>query len=279
MIEQTRIIEKNPTAFFQIWDTITFEFEKNLKKVILALIIAAAMVIFGYILAASQYAGEIDEMLTSTSFGRYLLNYLNIYLYIIICAIAGSSICADFEKDTKNLLFPNIGRGRLFIGRLLALTLMQILIILIYFLFVFGFVGYVFKEIPKELFISMAWAFLFGEALVCFVMFFSSLMKTVTATVVVSFMLLFLGFDIISGIMSFTTDVEPLMLLTYYSQFITASINLPDPRYMNQVIESAGITLELHIWYTPSMQGYLIGLLVHIAVFLGLTAILFKRRQ
>jgi ABC-type transport system involved in multi-copper enzyme maturation permease subunit len=261
----------------QISDTIMFELLKNLRKCLILAGIGIFLVILSYITILFQFPDgiSIDEI----RFDQYLLSNVTLFLSISCCALAGSIIVADFEKETKNILFPQIGRNRLFIGRIISVIFMQVLVLGTYYLAVAGFTLYQFRSVPISLGLSFLWAILYAISLLAFVTFFSSFMRSVTATVVLSFVLLFLVYSMIIGIMSFSTEAEPLWILTYYGYFITSIMDMPKIRYIDQTIDTGGQTLPLHIWLTPSQEGFFWGLLIHIVIFLSVAYILFRIRQ
>jgi ABC-type transport system involved in multi-copper enzyme maturation permease subunit len=264
----------------QIGDTIAFEFQKNLKKIVYLVLIAVVLQTLGFVLIGATNGWVFVDNMTARGFAQNMVGQINLFIYISGCALSGSVFCADFEKDTKNLLFPMINRNRLFAGRIISVILMQIGVVFIYYIIDVALTGYLFREIPSELWKSMVWAMFFGITVTTFVAFFSSFMRSVTGTVVLSFLLLFMVFNIIYSLMSFTT-VEPLMILTYYGNFITYSMNMPTGnRYIDQTVPIQDeITIKLRTWLTPSQTGFLWGNFIHILIFVVFAYFIFRVRR
>ena len=89
----------------------------------------------------------------------------------------------------------------------------------------------------------------------------------------------------ITMILSFTgVDIEPLFILTYYGGIITASMDMPDPRYSEINLPTGpggdpGEFATFMNWITPTEVGAFIRMLIFISIFLALAYFLFKRRQ
>ncbi len=110
----------------------------------------------------------------------------------------------------------------------------------------------------------------------------SSINKSKSATIIVSILLLLIAFRIVQSVIMFTGNgIEPVFMITYYENIITASLDMPDPRY--EIVEFGDPeekgNPEFTRWLTPSIAGALIGMILFSAVFLIAAYLFYKRRQ
>ncbi len=269
-----------------IGDTILFEFRKNLKKMLFLLGITAIIIYLNlFLLGGLKEDLGIENPDTIKDFISQQFSFFTTLLSICATALFGSIIVEDAEKRTGNILFPKINKDRLIIGRFIALYLMFSFIILVYYLSVLGsaLINYNDDPIPKEFWDSLGWALLYALALSAFVTFFSSISKSVNISVIFSILFLLILFDIIVTIIMFSgSKIEPLFVLTYYGNIITAAFKFPEERFMEMDIYQGIEQLEgkmYRIWYTPSVEGAIIGLLTYTIVSLVLAYIFYRRKD
>ena len=282
---QTQTTENSPIAgpsrrFMQIFDTFTFEFVKNMKKLVILILLMGA--IFGLTLV-TQILRLNEGLELPDSSEDYVKNYLgliDIVILLITTTLGGSIIATEFEKQTGNLVFPKISRERLLTGRLLGVFIQMAILICLYYSSIGLATLYYYHEIPTDMWLSLGWALLYGSTVLSFVIFLSSFMRSTAVTVVVAFVMMFLGFSIIQGIMSITSQAEPLFSIPYYAYLISSVFNMPETRYMDMTIaisETQSITLRT--WITPSIEAGLWGLSIYCALFLIGAFVIFKYRQ
>ncbi len=268
----------------QVWDTIAFEWQRNLKKTIALLVVLVGLSVLIFFTNWYQYEN-----------GRPLpedpLDYVSIYLglfsfmvYVIGAAYGAPIIATDFEKETGNLLFPKISRDRLLLGRMIGNYLLVVLQVTAYFTMIVIFTAITMEEVPGKLAASFAWALFFLLGVMSFVVLFSSFMKSTSFTLVVSLLLLLIGFSIIEQLVVIFTGIEPLFSLTYYSNIISNSLDMPDIRKVTFDFGGGppgtgedGFSFTQ--WITPNYPGAFIGILVYTVLSLLGAYFLFQRRQ
>ncbi|UYP44258.1 hypothetical protein NEF87_000543 [Candidatus Lokiarchaeum ossiferum] len=270
----------------QVYDIGTFEFIRSFKKTLILLGVALVMFIMFFIIEEAPL--RRGEELSEDPY-PYFINFLGmISMIILICATAygGSLLVIDFEKQTGNILFPKISRNKMFFGRFLANYIMNGGIVIFYYLLVAFATLYHYQFVPSSLWASMGWALLYTLAVLSFITFFSSFMKSTAMVVVFSLIFLLILFSIIESILSLFTTVEPLFLLTYYSRIITQCFNMPleDERVSTIPLitgEETGLDTDfaMTLWSTPSHQGALFGMLIYSAVFIFFSFVFFRRRE
>jgi ABC-type transport system involved in multi-copper enzyme maturation permease subunit len=268
--------------FTQISDTITFEFKKNLKNFFLVLLIfLGVFILFLTIQELQALQGKelpVDPVI-------FIKDYLAMFGFMIIISTAlfgGSIIAEDFQKQTGNLLFPKISKTRLLIGRVISRYTLNAICIFFYYVLI-GVITFIkYDEIPIVIWGSMGWALLYTFSLFTFVTFMSSIMKSSTATIIVSILFLLIVFNLVSMILTFTgLDFEPIFILTYYEGIIAQSMAMPNPRYiyMDMQPPQAEEPIFYKNWLTPTGTAAFIGMVIYICTFLTLAYFLYKRRQ
>jgi len=282
-INQLSLQQSSGRGSTQVFATIGFELRKNLKKFLILLILVG--VFFGlslYLSTLQENRSEIELYPTSVSYIKSFLGFMGMLIMIIATTFGGASLVIDFQRDTGNLLFPLIPRGRLMLGRMIANLIMACSLIFAYY-FGIGIVTLIlYDEFAIEFFVSFAWAVLYTLMLLSFVTFVSSFMKRTSSVVVLSLILFLILFDIIIGILSFT-KVEPWFIPTYYNLIISQSLVMPDPRYWDMSLGDlgggVGLDMTLRTWLTPSPANAAIGMVVFTLIFLVLGYLIYRNRQ
>jgi ABC-type transport system involved in multi-copper enzyme maturation permease subunit len=260
-----------------IYNTITFEIKKQRKKfyAFLALIIiisVAIVVITGFI--------RPD---TLVGFFFIALAFIIFLLDIAACLFFSAIICSEFDKKTGYIVFPKINKYKLILGKYLGNLILCITLITSYYIII-GVLGlfYYGGETSIRLFYSYLIALLYLSTLSSFVTFFSSFLKSVNGTIVITFVLLLFGFMIIDQLVGliFAEKFEPLYSLAFLGNLIVNILVFPDLRYINVPFDVADPTGPSMVqWITPSIGVGITMMLLFTVLYLVLAALLFKRRQ
>jgi len=273
--------------FTQIGDTFTFELKKNLKPFLIMMILCALMFTLFLIMQILQ---EIQDVPLPDESIDYFVSYFQFifgFLVILTAAgFAGSIIAEDFQKQTGNLLFPKISKSRLFVGRIMARYLMNATCIIFYYILVSSITFIKYGEIPIiGILISLIWALFYTFALFSMVTFVSSIMRSTSASIIVSVFLYLLIFTMIQQIMNYLAGgVEPWFLLSYYENIITNIVNMPDIRYREVTLGigpgmGSGEGISFYQWVTPDVPTAFFGILIYSVIFLTLAFVRYRRRQ
>ncbi len=274
----------------QIADTIVFDLQKNLRIFMIMFLTFLGIFILSFIIQELQYVQDVplpDDPID------YMQNYLSFFGFILMLStalLAGSIIAEDFHRQTSNLIFPKISKIRLFIGRIISRYSMIVFLISFYY-FLISLVTFLqYEETPVVLWNSLGWALLYAFMLFSFVTFLSSFMKSTTLSIVISLVFLLIVFDIIISLLMFSgsKDIEPLFILTYYGYIITSCMDMPDPRYLENIIAiplggdiegMEDLSLTFIIWLTPSEMAAFIGMVSFSLAFISFAMIFYRRRQ
>ncbi len=269
--------------FSQIGNTIRFEFKKNLKSLIIMLIVFASVFFLLLLISELQLAQDVALPPDPVN---YVTDYLTLFFGFLIIISAslfgGSIIVEDFKKQTGNLLFPKISKTRLLIGRLTSRYTLNAICVSFYYTLISIFTFAKYGEIPIVLWASLGWALLYTFAIMAFVTFMSSVMRSTSATIIVSVLFLLIVFNIITMILRFTgLTMEPFFLLTYYEGIISGSLSMPNPRYVEIMMPTpgGGDPVTFTQWLTPTAPAALIGMLIYTSVFLVLAYCIYQRKQ
>ncbi|NVM35500.1 MAG: ABC transporter permease [Candidatus Lokiarchaeota archaeon] len=270
----------------QIGDTITFDFKRNLKSFILMLIVFLGIFIVFLIVNELQYLQDVplpEEPI------NYINSYMSMFGFMVILSaagFAGSIIAEDFHRQTGNLIFPKISKTRLLIGRVISRYGLNTICVGFYYVLIGVMTFIKYEEIPIVIWGSLGWALLYTFMIFSFVTLMSSIMKSTAISIIVSILFLLIVFNMLSMILRFAgVEGEPLYILTYYEGIITASMNMPDPRYSEIRMPTGmggngdGEFATFINWTTPTEAVALIGMLIFTSIFLALTYFLYRRRQ
>ena len=267
----------------QVNSTINFEFKRNKKNVF----ISFGVVVLFYVLSlVINLISEGRGAESPTTAGAYISSYLEMIfgLFILIIAVmyGGSMIALDYEKQTGNLLFPKITKGRLFIGRLISRYLLAALAVVSYYILIIVTALIKYKSFPVLALASLGWALMYMFLVLSLVIFFSSFLNKTSTTIVISLVTILMIFNLASTILMVTgVEIEPLFILTYYSSIITQVFDMPDVRFFEGPlgIGPSGEGPTVFQWITPSAAGAAIGMIIYSVVFLIAAYFLFRRRQ
>ncbi len=279
--------EKMPVGLMrsldQIGTTTRFELLRNIKNMIISLFVAGFIFLLSLIIniITESRLGESPE--TATDYITSYLGMISFFILIIATMFGGNMIALDYDKQTGNLLFPKITKGRLFLGRLIARYLLSALAVIFYYILVVIAAAIKYTELPVETWASLGWALLYTFLVLSLVIFFSSFMKKTSTVIVVSLVMVLLVFNLGSTILVISgVEIEPLFILTYYSSIITQSFAMPTDRFVEGFLggpHPGGDAPTVMQWITPSVEGAIIGMLIYSAILLVGAYFLFRRRQ
>ncbi|MFX1313590.1 MAG: hypothetical protein ACFFHD_13430 [Promethearchaeota archaeon] len=261
-----------------ILDTLIFELKKQWKKFVFFLVISVVIVFLqSFLLNILLPRNLLPD--TQAEFFSSGLSFLFLIILFSGCFFFSGIICEEFKTKTGYIIFPKINKYKLIAGKYLGNLTFVIVIIGVYY-FVLGLLGFYYYGGPinTRIFSSFGIALLYLLALSSFVTFFSSFLRSPTITIVISILLLLLGFNIADSIViAFTPGFEPIYSLTYMGNLITSILlnPFPDPRYIDITI----MEFTRRTWITPSVEIGITILLVYTFVCIILASYLFRRRQ
>ncbi|MFX1452771.1 MAG: hypothetical protein ACFFCM_18180, partial [Promethearchaeota archaeon] len=255
----------------QILDTMRFELLRAWKSFILLFVVFFLVFLLNSILYQLQVLQGVDLPEDSIDYVGGYLNWLDILIIVSTATLGGAIIAEDFQKQTGNLLFPKVSKIHLLVGRAVSRYGLNAILIIFYYWLIAIDTNQQYGELPTNFIISMEWALLYTFMIFTFVILMSSISKSKSTTMIISILLLLMVFNIINSILMFTqTGIEPLFLLTYYGNIITASLDMPDPRWQKVSFgpPNEQNPVEFKQWITPSSSAALQGMLLFSLVFL-----------
>jgi len=184
----------------------------------------------------------------------------------------GDGIAAEFQNKTGYFTVPNpIRRSSIYIGKFLASFTAATVVLVVYLaiavangLFYFG------ANIPYQFGESFLFAWFYLLAVLGFTFMFSSLFKTSSYAILVSFLLLIVGFSLISALIEGLTGTEPWYILSYGASIIMNVFTSPYPTTATR----AGFTT-----YVASIPEGLAIMAVYFIVSSVVGLILFQRKE
>jgi ABC-type transport system involved in multi-copper enzyme maturation permease subunit len=199
---------------------------------------------------------------------------------IIVCAfIGGDAIAMDFGSGTGyfTLVLP-VRRIVLLLGRYAAAFLASFALLLVFY--AFGLFGdawfYGVAAIPwLAVAESIGLTGLFALATLSTAFFFSSFFRSPAVSMVVTILVLFLGFVILDGALSVTT-VEPWFSLLYAGGAIALPFEGQPHESVLNTMGSRG--LSLHTWNPYLWEGALI-MLAYFVAFLVISCLLYQYKE
>ena len=176
--------------------------------------------------------------------GWYFGGIVSTYV-VVFCAIffGGDAISGEFQNKSGYFLATKpIGRSVIYVGKYLGALIPSILIVgaftaltLANGLYYFGAV------IPTQFGESFAFTLVWLVTSLGLTFFFSSLFKTSATSILVSSMLLFFGFFIISSLLAGKAGIEPWFILTYGSDIIGNALS--PSGYPAHIVNNCGTTI------------------------------------
>ena len=270
-----------------IYHTIIFEMKKQKKKLYFFTVITILIaVLTGYIL---HLFPEYLLPQTQAEFYSSGLTFISFITLFAACLFFSGIICSEFNKKTGFIIFPKINKYKLIIGKYFGNLILVVFIVVIFY-FILGLFGFLYYGGPINIriFYSFGFAVLYVIALSSFVTLFSSFMKNVNITIIITLIILLMGFNIADQIITliFADAFEPLYSLAYLGNLISSILQnpFPDPRYVEFSFGGMGPGMmggnfTFGSWVTPSIFMGTTLLLVYIVGCFLLAALLFKRRQ
>ncbi len=278
--EADRVNLEKGRTIRQIGKTIVFDGRRSLKKLLSMTIVNTLFIVLFLIVNILQDQPPEEAV-------KYVQSYLSSFLLpflILITAIlfGGSIIVEDFEKQTGNLLFPKIERSRLLVGRYLARFTLASISLAIYYTEIALLTYLNYETVPVIMWESLGWAILYLHLVLSFVVLMSALLNRIATAQVASLLFLLMAFQMVTQILVFTeSTIEPLFILTYYGNIITAWFDMPTDRFNTGPLFGAGgfIDRDFTSWTTPSVEGMIYGVIIYSAILLVGAFLIYRRKQ
>jgi ABC-2 type transport system permease protein len=263
-----------PGSLAQVGITVKYTFLDYLRSRRFAILMAITLIISGVLTILVAYYRP-PGMVKSTTLDFYQTwwgMFSTDLIVIFGIFFGGDAIAAEFQNKTGYFTIPNpIRRSSIYIGKYIAAFIAATVILVVYFvvaiingLFYYG------ASVPYQLGESFLLGWFYLLAVLGFTFMFSSLFKSSSYSILVSFLVLFVGFGIIQGLVEALTNLEPWFILTYGSSIIANVLSVTYPTTSTRF----GITI-----YVASIPEGLAIMGIYFVVTAALGLLLFERKE
>jgi ABC-2 type transport system permease protein len=209
------------------------------------------------------------------------MDSLGTFGVIIGAFIGGDAISMDFGSGTGYfMLVLPVKRIVLLLGRYAAAFMSTLILIVVYVaialvgaLYFWGIGGIPWLDFAQ----SFLMAALYGLAVLSTAFFFSALFRSPAVSMVVTILVMFLGFEIIDGVVGSSLGYEPWFSLLYAG----SAIGLPlegQPHYTARSVSFGHRTITTYLWYPYVWEGIAI-MAAYFVVFLVISAIIYQYKE
>jgi len=240
------------------------------------------LLIFVLIISVAGTAISIAYDSAGSSAGDYLYSLTSSVpvFGIIVCAfIGGDAIAMDFGSGTGYfMLVLPVRRIVLLLGRYAAAFLASLALLLVFYAFgLFGDVWfYGIAAVPWAAFVgSIGLAALFALATLSTAFFLSAFFRSPAISMVVTILVLFLGFDILDGVLA-VTAVEPWFSLLYAGSAVALPFEGQAHETVTHLPGRRGLTI--HTWFPYVWEGTAI-MVAYFVAFLVISAVLYQYKE
>jgi ABC-2 type transport system permease protein len=263
-----------PGSLAQVGITVKYTFLDYLRSRRFAILMAITLIISGVLTILVAYYRP-PGMVKSTTLDFYQTwwgMFSTDLIVIFGIFFGGDAIAAEFQNKTGYFTIPNpIRRSSIYIGKYIAAFIAATVILVVYFVIaIINGLFYYGASVPYQLGESFLLGWFYLLAVLGFTFMFSSLFKSSSYSILVSFLVLFVGFGIIQGLVEALTNLEPWFILTYGSSIIANVLSVTYPTTSTRF----GITI-----YVASIPEGLAIMGIYFVVTAALGLLLFERKE
>jgi ABC-2 type transport system permease protein len=271
--QETKSANIVPGSMAQVLVTMKYTFLDYLRARRFAILLVIVLIISA--LLTFLVAHFRPQGMLSSTLNFYSLWWGSFSSFLVVLSgvfVGGDAIAGEFQNKTGYFTIPNpVRRSSIYVGKFLAAFVASTVILLAYLaiavvngLYYFG------ASIPYQLGDSFLFAWFYLLAVLGFTFMLSSLFKTSSYSILVSAVLLIIGFGIIQGVIEGLANIEPWFIISYGSGIIGDVLTVPYPT----TITRFGLTT-----FAPTIPEGLaiIGAYFVVAAALGL--LLFERKE
>ncbi|MGE9811022.1 ABC transporter permease [Ferroplasma acidiphilum] len=274
---------ENDSDANQYMISLKYQFKSYLRtKRFLGLILFTTIISIG--ITALMLHDEYSMLKAGTPllyFYKYLSGFSADLVVIIGAFFGGDIISTDTGTNAAYYtLVQPVRRSILFVGRFTAALISSFIIVLVYFVVGVGSSFYLYGKVTPVIFESLGILVLFLAAAIAFASLFSGIFKGQSSGIIVSVLLLFIGFPIIDEFVGSIGGIDPLFSLNFAGEIMYLIFEKPYPA-VKASGSGFGPGAGAGAFYTFSptvMQG--LGVLIAYIIICGIIAIiLYSRRQ
>ena len=265
------------------------QFKVSLKYQFLAYIrtrrfigLAIFSLIMSIIVTALMFHYEYSSLKAADSisfFYQYLSGFAVLFTSLIAAFFGGDLISADTGTNAAYYtLVQPVRRSILFLGKFIAAIIAAFIVMLLYFfaamvasLDLYGTISYLILN-------SLGLLVLFMAAGIAFSSFFSGIFKNPSNGIVVSILIIILGFGTIDVVVGNIAGVDPLFSIYFVGEIVYLVF---DNKYSTKVVSHGGFGAHGATSYSflPSIPQGIYVLLAYLIIFGALSILIYSRRQ
>jgi ABC-2 type transport system permease protein len=235
-------------------------------------------IIIGLVLVLVTFLGTLNnpDPHNAARFIGNFAGFANTMIIIGVTLFAGDAIVSEFQNRTGYLLFPNpVKKSTLYAGKFLASVGIMSFVIVLYYLVAIV-IGLVYTGNFTELAIySMLLAILYGAAATGLAFLISSVLKTSTAALVLTFFMLFMILSLIAAVGSIA-GFKPDGELTFAAGTISFIMQTPYPTDTVTNLPGAGFVIHN---YVPDIGLSIAVMVIWLLVTAALGYLAFRHRE
>jgi ABC-2 type transport system permease protein len=224
-----------PSSMAQVFVTMKYTFLDYLRARRFAILLVIILIIS--LLLTFLVAHFRPKALLDSNLDFYSLWWGSFSSFLVVLSgvfMGGDAIAGEFQNKTGYFTIPNpVRRSSIYVGKFLAAFIASTIIMLVYLAIAMANGIYYFHAntpLPYQLGESFLFAWFYLLAVLGFTFMLSSLFKTSSYSILVSAVLLIIGFGIIEGVIEALANIEPWFILSYGSGII-ANVLAPPTRF------------------------------------------------
>lgn len=269
----------------QVWVIAKYEFINYIRSKRFYLLLAIGLAFSIAITVIVGYYGT--SAFGGTPLGFYSRWWGDSASYVaVFCAIffGGDAISGEFHSRTGYFLMPNpIRRSSVYVGKWLAAFIASLIIIGIFTAItvlnsVYQF-GAVSTSIPGVFLDSLLFTFVYLASSLGITFLFSSSFKSSSISILVSTILLLVGFTLAGNLLTAFSHTEPWFLLSYGSQIISDVLTLPYPPHTSLSGFGPSGLGKAFMTFNPTILEGLLIMLVYFVLASAIGLLLFERKE
>ncbi|MEM0156318.1 MAG: ABC transporter permease [Thermoplasmataceae archaeon] len=248
------------------------QFYLRTRRFIVFLVLVALITALIYSLMAFKViAVPSDEV----GFDTLFYSFVGDVVLILGSFLGGDAMATDFSLKTGTFVLSQPSkRLSILLGRYLgALAVGAAIITLYYILGALGMV-YLFHGVPVGVGESYLLALLYTASAIGFGFLFSSMFKNGSSAIVATFLVMFLIFSIVQGVLD-VTKIEPWFLLTYGGGVVTTVLSPLTFTHIH-VLNEGRVSVTT---YTPYVWEGIAIMVGYLAISLIISILIYNRRQ
>ena len=221
------------------------------------------------------FTGGMKFPSSSSEFLEILTGNVNLDIVVVAVFFGGDAFSQDFYSGTGLMVLTQpVSRPLIFSGRFLSSVTFGAIIVGVYYIGAAAASIAHYGNAPFALLASYGLAFLFLLSCLSFAFFFSALFKSISVSIIATFMLLFIGFLAIVQVMA-SMSLEPWFILTYAGNSISGVLLNPYPAHYTTYVIDGSLTKA----YFPTLLESIVIMVVYLAITIILSLVAYVSRE